>query len=335
MSTPPPPPPQHAPQQPAPFGQQQLAAAMPTQVPPQGPQAPPQPQPQRYWDGNAGYSSPIPVVTTHLGHAIASEWTKIRSVRSTVWTLALTVVFTVGIGLVFASSLSSEEYVGMPLLAGGFFGLMFGQLCVITLGVLVITSEYGTGMIRTTLTACPKRSRVLVAKSLVFFALAFTVTLVSTGLTALIHSSMLSDQEVPSYDYDDPFMEGSIENGELVATSGHWVGATVGASLYVATLGLLALAVGALLRHSAGAITTMLGIVLVPLIAALFMFGEGLADAREKLIEYSPLNGLASLFRIPMVSGETATGWPMLGLLAAVTLAAMIGAMARLTTSDV
>ncbi|WP_234313817.1 ABC transporter permease [Streptomyces sp. NBRC 109706] len=333
MSSTPPPPPQHAPQQ------QPTMAAMPAQTPP--PQAPPhavpqqQQQQQQYWDGNAGYSSPIPVVTTHLGHAVASEWTKIKTVRSTVWTLALTVVLTVGIGLIFASALSTEEYVGMPLLSGGFFGLMFGQLCVITLGVLVITSEYGTGMIRTTLTACPKRSRVLLAKALVFFALAFTVTLVSTGLTALIHSSMLSDQVVPSYDYDDPFMEGSIENGELVATSGHWMGATVGAALYVATLGLLAMAVGALLRHSAGAITTMLGIVLVPLIAALFMFGQSLEETREKLIEYSPLNGLASLFRIPIAGGETATGWPMLGLLAAVTLAAMIGAMARLTTSDV
>ncbi|RMI38695.1 ABC transporter permease [Streptomyces triticirhizae] len=337
MSTPPPPQqaPQHAPATPPPHVPPPHQQGQPPVQPGQAPgQQPPQvPGPGQQQSG-PGYSSPIPVVTTHLGHAIASEWTKIRTVRSTVWTLALTVLLTVGIGLAFAAALSAEDYVGMPLLAGGFFGLMFGQLCVITLGVLVITSEYGTGMIRTTLTACPQRSRVLIAKALVFFVLAFSVTLLATGLTALIHSSMLSDQVVPSYDYDDPYMEGSIENGEVVATGGHWLGATVGASLYVALLGLLALSVGTLLRHSAGAITTMLGVVLVPLLVALFMVGESLRDFRDKLIEYSPLNGLASLFRIPMI-GETATGWPMLGLLAGVTAAAMIAALARLTTSDV
>ena len=65
--------------------------------------------------------------------------------------------------------------------------------------------------------------------------------------------------------------QGSIQDGKVVADSGQWLGATVGAGLYVALLGLLALAVGALLRHSAGAITTMLGVVLLPLVLALFM----------------------------------------------------------------
>ncbi|SOD59330.1 hypothetical protein SAMN06297387_101592 [Streptomyces zhaozhouensis] len=332
MTTPPPPQhvPQHVPSQQAPPQQAPGQQPFPPQAPPQVPG-----QRQQEWQGQApAGGSSLPMVRTHLGHALVSEWTKIRTVRSTVWTLALTVLLTVGIGLIFAAALSTDDYVGMPLLAGGFFGLMFGQLCVISLGVLVITSEYGTGMIRTTLTASPRRSRVLVAKALVFFALSFTVTLASTGLTALIHSSMLSDQTVPAYEYDNPDMEGSIENGEIVATTGHWVDATLGASLYVALLGLLALAVGTLLRHSAGAISTMLGVVLVPLIAALFMAGESLRDLRDALIEYSPLNGLASMFRIPMV-GEPGSGWTMLGLLAGVTAAATIAALARLTTTDV
>ncbi|WP_326596491.1 ABC transporter permease [Streptomyces sp. NBC_01803] len=296
------------------------------------PQAPPFTPPAQ---GVApGYASPIPVRATHLGHAIASEWTKIRTVRSTVWTLIIMFLLTVGVGLLYAGALSGEEYVGMPLLAGGFFGLMFGQICVITLGVLVISSEYGTGMMRTTFTACPQRGRVLLAKALVFFLLAFTMTLIACALTGLIHSSMLGDQILPSYAADDPFMEDSIEHGELVATGGHWLGATVGAALYVSLLGLLGLAVGGLLRHSAGAITTMLGIVLLPLLTALFMVGESLASTREKLIEYSPLNGLASLYRIPMEGDDSATGWPLLGLLAAVTVAALVGAYVRLTTTD-
>ncbi|RBM20413.1 ABC transporter permease [Streptomyces sp. PT12] len=281
-----------------------------------------------------GYASPIPVVRTHIGHAIASEWTKIRTVRSTVWTLLCMFVVTLGIGTLFALSLSGEDYVGMPLLAGGFFGLMLGQLGIITLGVLVISSEYGTGMMRTTLTACPRRGRVLAAKAIVFFLLAFAMTLAAAVPTALVQMAVLSDQDAPSYAVDDPVMENSIVDGEVVASTDQVLGATVGAALYVALLGLLALAVGALLRHSAGAITTMLGVVLLPLLTALFLFGESLADLREALIEYSPLNGLASLYGIPMMGDELDSGWPLLGLLALVTGGALAAAFARLNAGD-
>jgi hypothetical protein len=284
--------------------------------------------------GVARYSSPIPVRGTHLGHALASEWTKIRTVRSTVWTLVIMFAVTVGVGLLFAVALSGEEYLATPLLSGGFFGLMLGQICIITLGVLVVSSEYGTGMMRTTLTACPRRGRVLIAKALVFFLLAFTMTLAATALTGLIHSSMLGGMPVDEFYATDPFLKDSVENGEVVATSDHWLGATVGAALYVSLLGLLGLAVGALLRHSAGAITTMIGVVLLPLLMALFMAGDALQTVREKLIEYSPLNGLASLYRIPFDGDEGSDGWGLLGLLAAVTLAALVAALVRIDSSD-
>ncbi|GAA1899968.1 ABC transporter permease subunit [Streptomyces sodiiphilus] len=333
MSSPTPPPPQSPPQTPAsPPAPGQASWQAPGQMPPvppppAGPQGAPGPAP-------VVYTSPIPERRTHLGHALLSEWTKIRTVRSTVWTLAVMFLVTVGIGLLLAMALSSEDWVGMPLLSGGFFGLMFGQVCIITLGVLVMTSEYGTGMMRTTLTACPQRGRVLLAKAVVFFLLAFTMTLAATALTSLIHSSMLGGQTVPSYGVHDDRLADSIVNGELVATADQWLGATVGAALYVSLLGLLGLAVGALLRHSAGAITAMIGLVVLPLLAALFMVGESLYTAREVLIEYSPLNGLASLYGIPMDGDVDSTGWPLLGLLAAVTLAALISAYARVTATD-
>jgi hypothetical protein len=303
---------------------------MPPQAPPQAPQAPPQ-APQ----APGGYASPIPIRRTHLGHAIASEWTKIRTVRSTVWTLVLMFALTVGVSLLLAIPLSGEETLGVPLLAGGFFGLMLGQLCVITLGALVITSEYGTNMVRTTLTACPQRGRVLLAKALVFFLLAFAMTLAACALSSLILSSVLGDMPVDQF-ADQELMKDSVdpETGYVIAKSGHWMGATVGAALYVSLLGLLSLAIGGLLRHSAGTITTMVGVVLLPLIMALFMAGESLQTLREKLIEYSPLNGLASLYRIPMQGGDDATGWPLLGLLAGVTVAVLIAAYARLSTTD-
>ncbi|OEV05400.1 ABC transporter permease, partial [Streptomyces nanshensis] len=314
-------------------GPQQAPGAVATATaPPQaafhgGPQGAPAP-------GN-GYTSPIPVTRTHLGHAIVSEWTKIRSVRSTVWTLSVMFALVVGIGLLTALGLSGTDFVGMPLLAPGLFGLMLGQICVITLGVLVVTSEYGTGMIRTTMTACPKRGRVLVAKSLIFFLLAFVMTTAACSITALINSTMLSGQKVPAYAEKVDALKDSVENGELVADGSQWLGATVGAGLYVALLGLLALAVGALLRHSAGAITTMMGLVLLPLVLALFMVGETLEKVREVLMEYSPLNGLASLYRIPMSDDQTATGWPLLGILAIVTAVTLTCAYLLLNRRDV
>ncbi|MFD7511212.1 ABC transporter permease [Streptomyces sp. NPDC059853] len=326
MTTPPPPQQQY--QQAPPQQPYQPPQQAPGQ-PPQQPYGPPQPVPQQ-----AGYPAAPAVGRAHLGHALRSEWTKIRTVRSTVWTLALLFVLTVGIGSLFALALSGEEYVGLPLLAGTFFGLMFGQICVITLGVLVISSEYGTGMMRTTLTASPNRGRILLAKVLVFFGVSFVMTLLATTLSGLVQSSLLSGQSAADR-YIDSYMESSIENGEVVATGAHWLEATLGVSLYVSLLGVLGLAVGALLRHSAGAITTMMAVVLLPLLAAMFMFGESMATLRDLLIEYAPLNGLATLFGLPMGSGDDPiSGWGLLAILAAATTAALIGAYAKLVSTD-
>lgn len=283
-----------------------------------------------------GYASPIPVTRTHLGHAIASEWTKIRSVRSTVWTLGVMFVLVVGVGTLFGFGLSTGDTADVPALAGGFFGLMFGQLAVITLGVLVITSEYSTGMVRSTMTACPQRTRVLTAKAIVFFLLSFAMTLAACALTAVIQAALLRGKPLSEYANETGvFNEESLATGELVASPGEWLGATVGAALYVALLGVLALAVGTLLRSTPGAITSMLGLVLLPFILSLFLFQESTEEIGEKLREYSTLNGLSSLYRIPLQGETDGTGWPLLGLLAAVTLAALAGAYARIATRDV
>ena len=116
---------------------------------------------------------------TRLSHALRSEWTKIRTVRSTMWTLGVMMVLVVGIDLLIVVPISHDNDPTTPVLAAGLFGLMLGQVAVLTLGVLVITSEYGTGMIRTTLTSCPRRSRVLAAKAIVFFGVSFVTTTVA------------------------------------------------------------------------------------------------------------------------------------------------------------
>ncbi|MGQ4433630.1 MULTISPECIES: ABC transporter permease subunit [unclassified Streptomyces] len=266
----------------------------------------------------AGYTSPIPVVRTHLGHALASEWTKIKSVRSTLWTLGVFVVLVIGIGLLAAVvvSNSSAEMHGENPLSYGFFGLLLGCMCIITLGVLTTASEYGTGMIRTTMTACPSRGRVLAAKSIVFFTVAFVVTLASSAFIAFVDASLL---------------EG---NGAKDPSAGEWLKGTVGVSLYVALLGLLSLIIGSIIRHSAGAITVMIGAVLAPLVIALFMFSQSLEDVRQKLFEYSIPNQL-SVFYSNSLTDSGPSGWDPLWIIVGVTALVFAGAVALLEKRDV
>ncbi|MEW2625601.1 ABC transporter permease [Streptomyces sp. NPDC048106] len=293
---------------------------MSTHQPPM-PQAPAAPDWQAAPGGSyPGYTSPIPVVRTHLGHAVASEWTKIRSVRSTMWTLSVFVFLVVGIGLLtgalVSSNASESSLSGTNPLSLGFFGLLVGNMCVITLGVLTTASEYGTGMIRTTMTACPSRGRVLAAKAIVFFLVAFVVTLVSVTFVAVLQTSMLSG------------------SGAQSPSGGDWFRATVGVSLYIALLGLLALFVGSVIRHSAGGITIMIGLVLAPLVLALFMATDSLHPVRDFLFEYSFPSQLSVLYDNTL-SGSGPTGWDPLWIIVGLAAAAGAGAYALLRVRDV
>lgn len=265
-----------------------------------------------------GYTSPIPVVRTHLGHAIASEWTKIRSVRSTMWTLGVFVLLVMGIGLLTASLVAANEsegsLAGENPLSFGVFGLLLGSMCIITLGVLTTASEYGTGMIRTTMTACPSRPRVLAAKAIVFFLVAFVVTFVSALVVALADVALLEGAKQP--------------------TGSEWLKGTLGISLYIALLGLLSLVVGSVIRHSAGAITLMIGLVLAPLVIALFMVSSALEDVRQALFDYSIPNQLG-VFYTNSLSDSGPSGWDPLWIALGVTAAAFAGAVALLQKRDV
>ncbi|MPY57682.1 ABC transporter permease [Streptomyces spongiae] len=277
------------------------------------PQPPVTQQPAPNWQAapGASYTSPIPVVRTHLGHAIASEWTKIKSVRSTVWTLGIFLLLVVGIGFLVATQTSDSDFGNdVPFTVPAFFGLVLGQICLITLGVLVVSSEYGTGMIRTTFTASPQRHRVLTAKLLIFFAVAFVVSAFAIGLVGLFTQSLHGD-----------------------ATDNDWIGTVFKGALYVSLLGVLALAVGSMLRHSAGAITAMLGLVLVPaILPAFLMISDSMRKIGEKMLDYNAPNSLAKIFGL---DDENGGGNAQLGLLVGVTAAAIAGAFVLLERRDV
>jgi ABC-type transport system involved in multi-copper enzyme maturation permease subunit len=284
---------------------------------------PPMPQAAPAWQPTPGsaypsYTSPIPVVRTHLGHALASEWTKIRSVRSTMWTLGVFILLVLGIGLAAGALVanSSSDFSGQNPLSLGFFGLLLGSICIMTLGVLTTASEYGTGMIRTTMTACPSRGRVLTAKAIVFFLVAFVTTLVTASFVAFAQAAMLKN------------------SGAADPSGGEWFKATVGVSLYLALLGLLSLVIGSVIRHSAGAITVMIGAVLAPLVIALFMFARSLDKLRQALLEYSIPNQL-SVFYSNSLSDSGPSGWDPLWIILGVTAAAFAGALLLLEKRDV
>ncbi|MFF3097267.1 ABC transporter permease subunit [Streptomyces cyaneofuscatus] len=272
-----------------------------------------QPQPPH---GLLGYyESPIPIRRATLGDAIASEWTKIRSVRSTLWTLGVMVVLMVAIGLMSALLIAAADtdMAGEPVVALGFFGVLLGSICVITLGVLTIGSEYSTGMIRTTLTACPSRARVLTAKAIVFFLLAFVITTVTATVVAVFQTAILG---------------AGLDSGSV------WLRATVGVGLYIAALGLVSLAVGAIIRHSAGAITVMIAVVLLPLVLALFMFSDSLRGLQRFLFEYSIPNQLGALYG-STVTESGPSGWEPLLLMLGIAAVAMGGAYLALDRRDV
>lgn len=182
---------------------------------------------------------------------VASEWVKFRTLRSTVWTLAITVVIMAGVAAVLAWGLTVA---GAPAEAGPAMGatsiitsgLMLAQLAVAVLGVLAVTGEYSTGMIRSTLAAVPRRLPALWAKALVVGVVVLVVGLVAVALSTLVTL---------------PFHDGlglTLDLGD-----GATLRILLGTALYLATIGLLAFAIGALLRHTAAALATVLGLLLV------------------------------------------------------------------------
>ncbi|MET9697692.1 ABC transporter permease [Streptomyces sp. NPDC006529] len=268
--------------------------------------------------GAAGNSAPLPTPRPHLGHALASEWTKMISVRSTLWTIGSLVVTVVGIGLVFVSQTQDVNYRNMPYTAPALFGLLVGQLSVMVLGVLTITSEYGTGLVRTTFAAAPDRHRVLSAKYLVFGAVAFLTVAGSIFLVGIAAAIAHGGPDAGPHD------------------DGAWVSA-LAVSVYVTLLGLLALAVGALVRHSAGAIAVMLGVVtLPPVIGGMLSAWEASQPLGTLVLNYNAPVALMQLFGMPEVG---TAGLPskvvQLALLLVVTGAAVAASYVVVRRRDV
>ncbi|MCS5717924.1 ABC transporter permease [Herbiconiux sp. CPCC 205763] len=193
----------------------------------------------------------VPDARLRFTGVLRSEWIKLTTLRSTIWAYAILVLVQVGMGVVFvlasggltdATGQAANQLAVLP----STLGIMLGQLVISVLGVLVISGEYGTGQIRSSLTAVPKRLPVLWAKALVFGVSSFVVGLVAVFAAYAVTWPMLDARGITS-DITDPSLWGSL----------------VGGAGYLALIGLLAYFLGAVLRHTAGGIAAALGLLLV------------------------------------------------------------------------
>jgi len=190
-----------------------------------------------------------------FAHLLRGEWIKFWSVRSTTWTLSIFLVATVGlvvlISLAFVNVPSPEEG-GPPAGTAGnpldplSIAVTLAQLAVAVLGALTITSEYSTGMIRSSLTAAPKRLPMLWSKAIVLVVSVFAVAVVAVAL-AMALQWLFFDSQGFSVDATDPDI----------------IRPLVGTAVYLATIALFSYSLGALMRHSAAALATVLGVLLV------------------------------------------------------------------------
>ena len=185
-----------------------------------------------------------------FGGALRSEFTKIRSVRSTYWTLIALVVVTIGIGaLACVGAVSRGSGIhgpGFDATQRSLAGLILGQLIIVVLGALTVTSEYSTGMIRTSLTVQPRRGTVLAAKGVVFTLVSLVTGLVASFVSFFIGQAILSSKH----------LDVSLGDPNVLR-------AVIGGGLFLAVCGMLAFGLGTLLRHTAGAITASIGLLFV------------------------------------------------------------------------
>jgi ABC-2 type transport system permease protein len=208
----------------------------------------------------AGRQRLLPPETGRAGFADAlrSEFTKIRSTRSTYWTLFALIVVCIGIGALASAGTASHpngvSRASFDATQQSLAGLYVGQLVIAALGALTITSEYATGMIRTSLAVQPRRGVVFAAKGVVFAV----VTLI-TGLVASFGSFFVG--------------QAILSPHHLSATLGqpNVLRAVIGGALFLTACGMLAYGLGAILRHTAAAISAAIGVLFVLTVLVQFL----------------------------------------------------------------
>jgi ABC-2 type transport system permease protein len=252
---------------------------------------------------------------------LRSEWTKIRSVRSTLWSLLLTVVAAVGlntliVSLVVASWATTNPATKRQYLADptGFLSpaLTLAQIPVCVLAILVITSEYSTGMILSSVLAVPRRVPMLAAKAAVTGLLALAVGEIVAFASFLIAQGIIGSRLPESL--------ADASNARAV----------IGVGLYLAVLALFALALGAIVRHTAGAITAVIALTLVARALGVLLPG----NAGQHIDAYLPGNAGLLITHSHREAGDLLSPWQGFGVFCLWTAALLLVAGFMLSRRD-
>ncbi|RXR26803.1 ABC transporter permease [Oerskovia turbata] len=209
-----------------------------------------------------------------FGGVLKSEWIKFRSLRSTWWTIGATVVVMVLFSLTMAASLNfaasepemAAEMGNVSTVQALVLGYVFAQLAVAVLGALIITGEYSTGMIRSTLSAVPTRLPALAAKAAIIGVVTFVVGLIGIALSYLATAPMLSGNDLV------PDLGDQTVQRVILACAG-----------YLALVALIAVGVGTIMRHSAGSIFTLVALLFVLPLVASFLSQDWVQDVAKFL----------------------------------------------------
>ncbi|MGD0704865.1 MAG: ABC transporter permease [Trebonia sp.] len=298
-----------------------------------------------------------------LRGAIASEFTKIRSVRSTYWTLTALLVVSIGLDAAITAG-QAAQFNNNPWNVAGFdatqasLGAFFelGQLIIAILGAMVITSEYSTGMIRTSLTAQPRRGVVYAAKAIVFTSVTLIVSLITSFIAFFLGQALIGHGVSASLFHTVKIHANSIVNcaggpaggsvkgggpgggpgpcahqvvtfsGIDVITPGSVLAAIIGTALFVTIVALIAYGVGAIVRHTAGAIAIVIALMfIIPILEHTlpdswhFDIMRFLPDAANQVVSVTVGGPVQHLW----------SAWPQLGV-TAVWAAVLVGVGAYL-----
>jgi len=235
---------------------------------------------------------------------IRSEWTKLRSLPSTIWCLLATVVLVVGVGLAYATlrvARPPADPSTFDSAAVSLAGVQLAPFAIGVLGVLLITGEYATGSIRVSLAAVPGRLPMLWGKAIVFGLVALVLCVPAVLASFLAGQSILSAKDL------------DIGLGEPGV-----VRAVLGSALFLTAVGLLGLGLGALLRNTAGAISALFGLLFAPQLV-LGLLPESVSDAAYRYLPTPAGAAVSSVHQDPLALSPW-TGFGLFCLYTAIVL---------------
>jgi ABC-2 type transport system permease protein len=251
-----------------------------------------------------------------FGNVLASEACKLRSVRSSAWALLTAITFNVGLAALLAiflpDALSAYDKATLDTTRVSLGGLHLSQVACGLLGVLAISSEYTTGLIRTTLSAVPDRRLLLAAKTLVLAAAVAVVATASCLAAYYSFELLLADHHLRTSLADPGVLR-----------------AVLGGGLYLTAVALLGLGLGAALRSSAGAIATLLGLLLIPPLLLELLPNSWKTAATP----YTPLDAGSAIVSVHQDPGSLGP-WGGFGLFCAYTLLSLVAGFILINHRD-